>query len=82
MHSVAVVYNTFPMPPNNSDQSRLEPFGQAVLDAGATHLGATLTDPYDPDLMPPDLHRAHQALDRAVDRHYRRSGFASERGQV
>ena len=32
--------------------------------------------------MPPNLRRAHQALDRAVDRLYRRSGFASERERV
>ena len=32
--------------------------------------------------MPPDLRRAHQALDRAVDRLYRRGGFASERERV
>ena len=32
--------------------------------------------------MPPDLRRAHQALDPAVDRLYRRGGFASERERV
>ena len=32
--------------------------------------------------MPPALRRAHQALDRAVDRLYRRAGFASERERV
>ena len=32
--------------------------------------------------MPPNLRRAHQALDRAVDRLYRRAGFASERERV
>ena len=40
---------------------------------------ATLADLYDPDLMPPALRRAHQAIDRAVDRLYRRTGFTSER---
>ena len=34
---------------------------------------------YDPDLMPAGLRRAHQAVDRAVDRLYSRSRFASER---
>ena len=48
----------------------------------AVHPGATLADLYDPDLMPPNLRRAHRALDRAVDRLYRRSGFASERERV
>ena len=81
-HSIGLVYNTFPMPPEGADLSKLEPFAQAVLDARATHTGATLADLYDPDLMPPNLRRAHQALDRAVDRLYRRTGFASERERV
>ena len=82
MYSVGVVYNTFPMPPGDSDLSKLELLAQAVLDARAAHPGATLADLYDPDLMPPNLRRAHQALDRAVDRLYRKSGFASERERV
>ena len=61
MYSVGVVYNTFPMPPGSSDRSKLEPLAQAVLDARSSHPGATLADIYDPDLMPPDLRRAHQA---------------------
>ncbi len=81
-YSIGLVYNTFPLPPKGSDLSRLEPPAQAVLDARATHPGATLADLYDPDLMPPDLRRAHRALDRAVDRLYRRAGFASERERV
>ena len=82
MYSVGVVYNTFPMPPKDADLSKLEPLAQAVLDARAAQPGATLADLYDPDLMPPNLRRAHRALDRAVDRLYRRSGFASERERV
>ena len=82
MYSVGVVYNTFPMPPKDADLSRLEPLAQAVLEARAEHPGATLAELYDPDLMPPNLRRAHRALDRAVDRLYRRSGFASERERV
>ncbi len=81
-YSIGLVYNTFPMPPKGADLPRLEPLGQAVLDARTAHPGATLADLYHPDLMPPDLRRAHQTLDRAVDRLYRRSGFASERRRV
>ena len=81
-YSIGLVYNTFPMPPEGAELSRLEPLSQAVLDARAVHRGATLADLYDPDLMPPNLRRAHQALDRAVDRLYRRTGFASERERV
>ena len=86
MYSVGVVYNTFPTPPGfvsgNADLSKLEPLAQGVLDARAAHPGATLANLYDPDLMPPNLRRAHQALDRAVDRLYRRTRFTSERERV
>ena len=82
MYSVGVVYNTFPLPPGSSDRSKLEPLAQAVLDARAAHPDATLADLYDPDLMPPNLRRAHQSLDRAVDRLYRAKGFASEHERV
>ena len=85
-YSIGLVYNTFPTPPGfgnqSSDISKLEPPVKAVLDARAAHPGATLADLYDPDLMPPNLRRAHQALDRAVDRLYRPAGFTSERERV
>ena len=89
-YSIGLVYNTFPTPPQGTDPvsstgqapSKLEPLAQAVLDARAAHPTATLAELYDPDLMPPNLRRAHQALDRAVDRLYRPGGFASERERV
>ena len=81
-YSIGLVYNTFPMPSEGSDVSNLVPLAQAVLDARAVHPGATLADLYDPNLMPPNLRRAHRALDRAVDRLYRRAGFVSERQRV
>ena len=81
-YSVGVNYNTFPMPPKDARLSKLESPAQAVLDARAAHPGATLADLYDPLTMPPNLRKAHQALDRAVDRLYRRSGFVSERERV
>ena len=53
-----------------------------MLDARAAHPDSTLAELYDPDLMPPNLRRAHRALDRTVDRLYRRKRFASERERV
>ena len=84
MYSVGVVYNTFPLPPGfaDVDTSALKPLAQAVLDARAAHADATLAELYDPDLMPPNLRRAHHALDRAVERLYRRQRFTSERERV
>ena len=46
------------------------------------HPDATLAELYDPDLMPRALRKAHQAIDRAVDRLYRRARFTSERERV
>ena len=83
MYSVGVVYNTFPLPPVSTERlQRLAPHADAVLAARANDPDATLADLYDPDLMPADLRKAHQALDRAVDRLYRRSGFTSDRERV
>ena len=81
-YSIGLVYNTFPTPPKNVNLSKLEPLAQAVLDARDSHPAATLAELYDPDLMPSNLRRAHQRLDRAVDRLYRAKGFSSERERV
>ena len=81
-YSIGLVYNTFPVPSDNMDLSKLELPAQAVLDARAEHSNATLADLYDPDLMPKNLRRAHKNLDRAVDSLYRRGGFSSERKRV
>ena len=81
-YGIGMVYNTFPMPPAKADLSKLDPLAQGVLDARDSFPEATLADLYDPDLMPPNLRRAHQAIDRAVDRLYRRIGFTSERERV
>lgn len=79
-YSAGLVYNTFPMPPvNQAEIDKLEPLAQAVVDARAAHPGSSLADLYDPDLMPANLRKAHQALDRAVDRLYRGKPFTSDR---
>jgi hypothetical protein len=80
-YSIGLVYNTFPMPPAK-DLSKLEAHAQAILDARDKFYDATLAELYDPDIMPAELRRAHWANDRAVDRLYRKSGFASERERV
>ena len=72
-YSIDVVYNTFPFPAKRLDD--LEPLAQAVLDARAAHSGSTMADMYDPGLMPSDLKRAHDRLDRASDRLYRAKRF-------
>jgi len=78
-YTIGVVYNTFPLPPvSKSRLAQLGRHAQRVLDARAEHPDASLADLYDPDFMPPALRKAHQALDKAVDRLYRKSGFTSD----
>ena len=81
-YSSGLVYNTFPLPRDSPDPAHIESYAQAVLDARADHPGESLAALYDPLVMPEGLRRAHANLDRAVDRLYRRSGFASELERV
>ena len=85
-YSVGLVYNTFPTPlgftNRQTNVSNLEERAKSVLNARAAHDGATLAQLYDPSLMPTNLRKAHQALDRAVDRLYRTKRFESERERV
>lgn len=79
-YSKDIVYNNFPWPENPTDEQKkkVESCAQAVLDARATHEGATLADLYDPRTMPKDLLDAHHSLDRAVDACYGKKSFPSE----
>ncbi len=82
-YSIGVIYNTFPLPPVPKNRlQRLAPYANAVLAARAAHPDATLADLYDPDLMPADLRKAHHALDRTVERLYRRTAFTADRERV
>ena len=78
-YSAGLVYNTFPLPDSGTEAlASLEPLAQAVLDARAAHPSQTLADLYDPNLMPSDLRRAHEKLDKAVDRLYRKEPFKDD----
>jgi hypothetical protein len=72
-YSVSVVYNNFPWPDHPTDEQRkaVENAATGVLDAREAEFkrdpSLTLATLYDPDLMPPAMVEAHQALDRAVD---------------
>ncbi|MBN1395832.1 MAG: class I SAM-dependent DNA methyltransferase [Pirellulales bacterium] len=85
-YSNKLVYNNFPWPqePTDKQREKAESAASNVLDIRKEFLknGATLADLYDPLAMPPKLSKAHAALDRAVDRCYRRQPFTSERQRV
>jgi hypothetical protein len=76
-YSKDIVYNNFPWPSEHTEKQKaaIEQAAQGVLDARAAHPDASLADLYDPVAMPPDLRRAHQALDKAVDAAYVGAGF-------
>ena len=48
------------------------------MDSRAKYPDSSLADLYDPLTMPPELVKAHQALDKAVDKCYRGTAFGSE----
>jgi hypothetical protein len=85
-YSGSMVYNTYPWPqsPTAKQRAAVEAAARNMLDAREEHLarGATLADLYDALAMPPKLVKAHAALDRAVDRCYRRQPFTSDRQRV
>lgn len=83
-YSASVVYNNFPWPSKLTDTQRkaIEDAAQSVLDARAKYPDNSLADLYDPLLMPSELLKAHQALDKAVDAAYSRKKFNSEAERV
>jgi hypothetical protein len=81
-YSNTIVYNNFPWPdPTESQRAEIEHCAQAVLDARDLYPESSLADLYDPNLMPVELTKAHQHLDRAVEKAYGRA-FASEEEMV
>ena len=67
-----------PLAPVDKAQAAIETAAQAVLDVRAKFQTgdqpATLADLYDPLTMPPELLKAHQKLDAAVDKAYESCG--------
>ena len=83
-YSNSLVYNNYPWPTTATEaqRARVEDLAQGVLDARAQFPDSTLAALYDPLLMPPALLRAHQQLDRAVDRCYRAEPFPTDQARV
>lgn len=83
-YSANIVYNNFPWPSNITDKQKnaIEVAAQAVLDARALYPDNTLANLYDPLLMPANLLKAHQTLDKAVDASYSRKKFKNEAERV
>jgi len=85
-YSAKLVYNNFPWPVDATpaQMQTVEERAKAVLAVRQDFLdaGQAYSDLYDPRCMPESLLDAHQALDRAVDKCYRKDKFSSERERV
>jgi hypothetical protein len=77
------VYNNFPWP-DTSDKhhAAIETAAQAILNARALYPESSLADLYDPLSMPPELVKAHAALDKAVDAAYQYKGGKYDAARV
>ncbi|MBS9392065.1 MAG: class I SAM-dependent DNA methyltransferase [Dolichospermum sp. LBC05a] len=83
-YSNTIVYNNYPFPENVNDKQKqkVEIAAQAVLDTRDKYPDSSLADLYDPLTMPPDLVKAHQILDKAVDLCYRPQPFVNELNRI
>lgn len=78
-YSAVLCYNTFPFPTLSEDKKKeIEALAEEVLLTRQHHTEKTLSQMYDPEIMPQDLREAHQALDLAVDSCYPGSPFKSD----
>ena len=83
-YSNTIVYNNFPWPesPSEKQVKAIEEAAQKVLDTRLLFPGSSLADLYDPLTMPPELVKAHQELDKAVDLSYRPQPFLNETKRI
>lgn len=66
-----LVYNNFVFPEVTYQEKKdIEKHAKQILDIRKRYKDSSLADLYDPLTMPPDLLKAHQMLDKAVDKAY------------
>jgi hypothetical protein len=83
-YSKDLVYNNYPFPKDVSDKNRtaVEEKAQNILDIRVSFPDSSLADLYDPLAMPPKLKKAHQELDKAVDKCYTKRTFKSDKERI
>ncbi len=73
-YSASIVYNNYPWPsPTDKQKEAIEAAAQIVLDARKKYPNLSLATLYDSNTMIPELVKAHQKLDKAVEAAYGRS---------
>jgi len=83
-YSNELVYNNFPWPEKVTGKQKIliTQKAQKVLVARNKYPESSLADLYDPIAMPPELTKAHQELDKAVDSAYRSQPFANDTQRI
>jgi hypothetical protein len=83
-YSKDLVYNNYPFPKNVNEKQKfaVEEKAQNVLDIRASFNDCSLADLYDPLSMPPNLKKAHQELDKAVDNCYGTKSFKNDKERI
>jgi hypothetical protein len=83
-YSKDIVYNNFPFPQNPTDKQikTVEEKAKKVLEVREKFPDSSLADLYHPLTMPPELVKAHFALDKAVDACYRSAAFKSDTERI
>lgn len=70
-YSKDIVYNNFPFPDTTQQEKKeIEKYAQIILDTRELYKDSSFADLYDPLTMPHNLLKAHQKLDKAVDKAY------------
>lgn len=83
-YSIGIVYNNYPFPKNVDEKQKLavEEKAQNVLNIRSQFSDCSLADLYDPLSMPPNLKKAHQELDKAVDNCYGTKSFKNDKERI
>ncbi|PRM88119.1 class I SAM-dependent DNA methyltransferase [Aliarcobacter cryaerophilus] len=83
-YSKDIVYNNYPFPKNVSEKQKkaVEEKAQNVLNIRSQFSDCSLADLYDPLSMPPNLKKAHQELDKAVDNCYGSKLFKNDKERI
>ncbi|MDO9153413.1 MAG: methylase, partial [Paludibacter sp.] len=83
-YSKDIVYNNFPWPESPSDKliKAIKEKAQKVLDIRSKFSKSSLAELYNPSIMPFDLVKAHEDLDKTVDLAYRPQPFTSEANRI
>lgn len=82
-YSKDIVYNNFPWPEANEKQkAKIAEISKEIINARRKYPDSNYADLYNPLTMPYDLLKAHQKMDREVDKLYRRKAFSTESERV